>query len=116
MSALSGVIVLIGTTERGHRLSRVDSHLREAVPQEQEMAVLGRRHPRQRRLVVDTRRDGSISRDALEGGQLAVGQDPQDVDHCRPVLRVGLEGRWRRGVFSHGALRLASPARYSSLK
>jgi hypothetical protein len=106
------VILPVGTTERGHGLGRIRTQLHEAVPQREEVAVLRRGHSGERSLVVDVIRHRGIRGDALEGRELTVGEHPEQVDHRCAVLRIGLE---RTGV-RHGALRLASAARYSWAK
>jgi hypothetical protein len=77
------------------------------------MPVLGRRHARQRGLVIDRGGHGRIRRQPLERGQLAVREDPEEVDDRGPVLGVGLHHRGGGALFGHGEARVVGPSRYS---
>ncbi len=70
------------------------------------MPVLRGRHAGEGRLVIDGLRHGCVGRDALEGGELAVGQDPEKIDHGLAVH--GIRVQRGDGGLGHGGLRLAT--------
>ena len=83
----------------------------EAVAEHGEVPVLGGGHPGNRGLVVDGRGHRSVRGEPLERGELAIGEDPEQVDDRGPIVGVGVQrgGRWAQ--FSHSEQRLAAASR-----
>ena len=72
--------------ERRHRRRDVDADLVEASPEPAEVHELRARHLRERRLVVDGRREPGVLREPLERAELAVGEDAEEVDDRLPTV------------------------------
>ena len=56
-----------------------------------EMSELSIGHLGQRRLIADRRRQGRIGSRALEGGELAIGKYPKQIDNRLAIDRIGLQ-------------------------
>lgn len=74
--------------ERLHRTGRLHLDRRQPVGQPLEVVEFRGRHPRQRRLVTQRRREFRVLGEPLEGRQLPVGKCAQQVHDGGPVLRL----------------------------
>src|SRR3954454_4700672 len=76
-----------GRDERRHRVGRLHAELGEPVGEPYVVGDLGRGHPGQRRPTGQLRGEPGVLGQSIEGGELGVGQHPQEVDDGSTVDR-----------------------------
>ena len=77
-----------GSHERPHHLIRVGPQLLDLLPEPPEMGELRDRHPAERRLVGEGRRERGILAETEERDKLGVGQQSKQVEEAIPACQV----------------------------